>query len=143
MRSSWRSTRVAPPFVSQRYAHEGSPSPSTRRLTMATSRSSGASRVVKVVLVGLCALPLAAGYADARVVNPPRPPATPSPAGPFTGVVTPPPGRFPPPGAPPPVDQPAPPGKLPPAGAPSYGRLSSAGGPAPTKPAAQGKSAAG
>src|SRR5271166_1215497 len=46
---------------------------------MATLRYIGAGTVVRVLAVGLCALPLAAGYAYARPIGPPRPAAAPSP----------------------------------------------------------------
>jgi hypothetical protein len=80
---------------------------------------------VRVVVIGLCAVPLAAGYADARSVSPSHSPTATSPAPPPVAP-RPAPGRFSPAGKPapvasvPPAAQPLPPSRIAPGGKPPF-----------------------
>ena len=74
-----KSSRVAPPFACRRREHDHRPCPPTWRLIVSWVRSSGAATVVRVLTIGVCAIPLAAGYADAHGIDRSRLPGTSSP----------------------------------------------------------------
>ena len=88
---------------------------------MASWRSSGAGTVVRVLTIGVCAIPLAAGYADAHGIDRSRPAGTSSPERPSRAA------------------PPYKPGSASPAGSPSVRNASPAGRPSPRQALAEGR----